>query len=164
VAAGFRFLAAEEPDCVIPVAGPAGPALPLPGRVNHLRTNPAGYRPARGRLFGAPDASPPAMFAQGMRALADQRSALALDRDPVRALRQAARAFLAFCVQDPVRYQLLFERVVPDFAPSAASMELSAGALRYVEAWHHAAGLTDQHLTRPDARSDSCQTEPPGRR
>jgi hypothetical protein len=32
---------------------------------------------------------------------------------------------------------------VPDFVPSAASMELSAGALRYVEAWHRAAGLTD---------------------
>jgi hypothetical protein len=32
---------------------------------------------------------------------------------------------------------------VPDFVPSAASMELSAEALRHVEAWHRAAGLTD---------------------
>lgn len=93
--------------------------------------------------FASKQAIYDAMFAQGMRALVDQRSALALDRDPVRALRQAARAFLAFCVEDPVRYQLLFERVVPDFVPSPASMELSAGALRYVEAWHRAAGLTD---------------------
>ncbi len=93
--------------------------------------------------FASKQAIYDAMFAQGMRALVDQRSALALDRDPVRALRQAARVFLAFCVEDPVRYQLLFERVVPGFVPSAASMELSAGALRYVEAWHHAAGLTD---------------------
>src|ERR1700730_7044876 len=83
------------------------------------------------------------MFAQGMRALVDQRAGLALDRDPVRVLRQAARAFLACCVADPVRYQLLFERVVPDFVPSAASMELSVEALRYVGAWHRAAGLTD---------------------
>jgi AcrR family transcriptional regulator len=84
-----------------------------------------------------------AMFGQGMRELVDQRAALALDRDPIRALRQAARAFVAFCVEDPVRYQLLFERVVPDFVPSAASMELSAEALSYLDAWHSAAGLTD---------------------
>ncbi|HSS91089.1 MAG TPA: TetR/AcrR family transcriptional regulator [Streptosporangiaceae bacterium] len=84
-----------------------------------------------------------AMFAQGMGALVDQRAGLDLPGDPVRALRQAARAFLAFCVQDPVRYQLLFERVVPDFTPSVASMELSARALGYLEAWLGAAGLTD---------------------
>jgi AcrR family transcriptional regulator len=93
--------------------------------------------------FASKQAIYDAMFAQGMRALAGQRAALALDRDPIRALRQAARAFLGFCVEDPVRYQLLFERVVPDFVPSAASMELSAEALRHVEAWHRAAGLTD---------------------
>jgi AcrR family transcriptional regulator len=84
-----------------------------------------------------------AMFAQGMRALVEQRAGLVLDPDPIRALRQAARAFLAFCVEDPVRYQLLFERVVPDFEPSATSMELSAEALGYLAAWHSAAGLTD---------------------
>ena len=84
-----------------------------------------------------------ALFAQGMRALVDQRAALALDRDPIQALRQAARAFVAFCVEDPVRYQLVFERVVPDFVPSEASMQLSAEALSYLEDWHGAAGLTD---------------------
>src|ERR1700730_1288869 len=36
-----------------------------------------------------------ARFAQGMRELVDQRAALALDRDPIRALRHAARAFVA---------------------------------------------------------------------
>jgi AcrR family transcriptional regulator len=84
-----------------------------------------------------------AMYAQGMGALVDTRAGLDLPGDPVRALRQAARAFLAFCVEDPVRYQLLFERVVPDFQPSAASMELSARAVGYLEAWLGAAGLTD---------------------
>ncbi len=68
---------------------------------------------------------------------------MVLDPDPIAALRQAARAFLEFCVENPVRYQLLFERVVPDFVPSAASMELSQEALSYLERWHHAAGLTD---------------------
>ena len=93
--------------------------------------------------FASKQAIYDAMFAQGMRTLVDQRSALTLDRDPVRALRQAARAFLAFCTEDPVRFQLLFERVVPDFEPSPASMQLSAEALRYVEEWLSAAGVTD---------------------
>jgi AcrR family transcriptional regulator len=83
-----------------------------------------------------------AMFAQGFRALVDQRAALDVDRDPIRALRHGARAFLAFCVQDSVRYQLMFERVVPDFVPSAASMELSVAALSYLERWLGAAGLS----------------------
>jgi hypothetical protein len=45
---------------------------------------------------------------RGLGALVDQRAGLGLDPDPVRALRQAARAFLEFCVEDPARYQLLF--------------------------------------------------------
>jgi AcrR family transcriptional regulator len=84
-----------------------------------------------------------AMFAQGFRSLADQRAALAVDREPIAVLRQGASAFLAFCVEDPVRYQLMFERVIPDFVPSAASMELAADALSYLERWLRAAGLTD---------------------
>jgi AcrR family transcriptional regulator len=84
-----------------------------------------------------------AMFAQGMGELVDQRAGLVLDPDPIAVLRHAARAFLAFCVEDPVRYQLLFEGVVPDFVPSAASMELSQEALSYLERWHRAAGLTE---------------------
>jgi AcrR family transcriptional regulator len=83
-----------------------------------------------------------AMFAQGFRALVGQRAALGVDRDPVRTLRRGASAFLAFCVEDSIRYQLMFERVVPDFAPSAASMELSVEALRYLECWLGAAGLS----------------------
>jgi AcrR family transcriptional regulator len=82
-----------------------------------------------------------AMFAQGMQALIDDRASLRLDHDPIRALRQAADSFLAFCVEDPIRFQLLFERVVPDFSPSAASMELASEALSYVRTWLDAAGL-----------------------
>jgi AcrR family transcriptional regulator len=93
--------------------------------------------------FSSKQAIYDAMFAQGMGALVDQRAGLVLDPDPIAALRGAARAFLEFCVEDPVRYQLLFERVVPDFVPSAASIDLSKEALSYLERWHRAAGLTD---------------------
>jgi uncharacterized protein (TIGR03083 family) len=85
-----------------------------------------------------------AMFAQGFRTLAHRRAALRLDGDPVRALRQGARAFLDFCLEDPVRYQLMFERTLPDFVPSAASMDVAAEALGYLERWLRAAGLADR--------------------
>jgi hypothetical protein len=36
----------------------------------------------------------------------------------------------------------MFERVVPDFVPSAASMELAVEAIGYLERWLGATGLT----------------------
>jgi AcrR family transcriptional regulator len=86
-----------------------------------------------------------AMFAQGFRALIQQRAALNVDRDPIKTLRLGARAFLAFCVEDSVRYQLMFERVIPDFVPSPASMELTVEALGYLERWLSAAGLSERN-------------------
>ena len=84
-----------------------------------------------------------AMFAQGFQALIDERRALRLDRDPVTALRQGARHFIEFCEADPARYQLLFQRSIPGFEPSPASLALSAEALGFLERWLTAAGLED---------------------
>src|SRR4051794_13287713 len=55
------------------------------------------------------------------RAMAD------LDRqgDPVTVFRAGSAMFTAWCIKDPVRYQLLFQRTIPDFEPSAASMALA---------------------------------------
>jgi len=36
-------------------------------------------------------------------------------------LREAFRTYFEFCVADPVRYQLLFQRTIPGFVPSDAS-------------------------------------------
>jgi AcrR family transcriptional regulator len=44
----------------------------------------------------------------------------------VEALRRGAEAFVGFCVEDPVRYQLLFQRTIPGFEPSPESY---AGAI-----------------------------------
>lgn len=37
--------------------------------------------------------------------------------------------FLGFCVEDPVRYQLLFQRTIPGFEPSPQSYALAVEAL-----------------------------------
>ncbi|GAC1439517.1 MAG: hypothetical protein NVSMB55_01240 [Mycobacteriales bacterium] len=41
--------------------------------------------------------------------------------DPVRRLRGQAHAFVQFCIEDPVRHQLLFQRTIPGFEPSPAA-------------------------------------------
>lgn len=86
-----------------------------------------------------------AMFAQGFQALVDERRRLRLPTDPVAAFTAGCRHFLEFCTRDPARYQLLFQRPIPGFEPSATSMEVSHAALGYLEDWLAAAGLGDRH-------------------
>lgn len=44
-------------------------------------------------------------------------------------LGRVAHAYVDFCTADPVRYQLMFQRTIPDFVPSAASYRLAVEAL-----------------------------------
>jgi AcrR family transcriptional regulator len=66
-----------------------------------------------------------AMFLEGCRAFSDSianaESGDRSDDDPVDAARATMRVFVEFCTSDPVRYQLLFQRTIPDFEPSAES-------------------------------------------
>ena len=113
--------------------------------------------------FDSKDAIYDAMFAQGQHQLAEHMAPvfeLPLDRE---AFRAGAQAFFAFSVEDPVRYQLLFQRVLPDFVPSAASYDLAVANLgrladsltavgfsdpRHVDLWTALlSGLTSQQLT-----------------
>ncbi len=76
--------------------------------------------------FSSKDALYDAMFAQGYRQLLDLGP---LQADDLReALRAGAERFIDFCVADPTRYQLLFQRTIPGFEPSAASYELAKQA------------------------------------
>ena len=49
--------------------------------------------------------------------------------DPRDTLRGRMRLFTGFCVADPVRYQMVFERPVPGFEPSPESFQITAAAL-----------------------------------
>lgn len=66
-----------------------------------------------------------ALFAQGHRQLHAAMADLDRTSDPVSVFRAGSARFTAFCTDDPVRYQLLFQRTIPDFEPSAASMALA---------------------------------------
>jgi len=92
--------------------------------------------------FDSKDALFDAMFAQG------QREFLALDypagRDLREALGEGVKVFARFCCDDPVRYQLLFQRTIPGFEPSPESWELAQSAYDHSMAPIRAHGVTDQ--------------------
>jgi AcrR family transcriptional regulator len=70
-----------------------------------------------------------AMFAEGNAALLEHVLSIPRDDDPRVTLRRAAKGFMHFCMQDTARAQLLFQRTVPDFEPSAESYAMAVEAL-----------------------------------
>jgi AcrR family transcriptional regulator len=52
-----------------------------------------------------------------------------------------AEAFADFCIEDPARYQLLFQRTIPGFEPSAESYEPSVRVLALTRTRLEAAGI-----------------------
>jgi AcrR family transcriptional regulator len=57
--------------------------------------------------------------------------------------RRAARAFFAFCVADPVRFQLLFQRTIPGFEPSPESYACAVARLASLGRAFEAIGIDD---------------------
>jgi AcrR family transcriptional regulator len=66
-----------------------------------------------------------AMFADGYRQLLEFIGSHRYGDDPARALSRLVADCVQFSSDDVVRHQLLFQRTIPGFDPSAASMELA---------------------------------------
>jgi AcrR family transcriptional regulator len=71
-----------------------------------------------------------ALFAYGNEQLLAWFDALQLPAEPSEALRAFSAEAMAFFIEDPVRYELLFERTLPGFEPSPGSYAL---ALRFYD-------------------------------
>jgi len=84
-----------------------------------------------------------AMFAQGAQDFLARERALATTGDALHDLQAGSRMFVGFCTEDPVRYQLLFQRTIPGFEPSPESYAISVEALDIVRDRLHQAGLSD---------------------
>jgi AcrR family transcriptional regulator len=84
-----------------------------------------------------------AMFAESNRDLLRRITTLAAVSDPVEGLRLRARTFLDFCVEDPARYQLLFQRTIPNFEPSPDAYAPALQILDDARAALRACGITD---------------------
>ena len=91
-----------------------------------------------------------AMFLEGNeQLLGTMRTALGAmgeDDDPVAQSLTIADTFVRFCASDPIRYQLLFQRTIPDFVPSEASYAVAKEAYDLSVAPLRALGLDDQQI------------------
>ena len=83
-----------------------------------------------------------AMFAEANREILSRTLQLPPRSDPVRALKEQAHLYLQFCVEDPVRYQLLYQRTIPGFAPSPESYAPAVEALELARVALAACGVT----------------------
>jgi AcrR family transcriptional regulator len=70
-----------------------------------------------------------AMFGEAATEFADVMTARYEEDDPRDLLAAGFRRFVAFCTDDVARYQLLFQRTIPGFEPSADSYEPAVRAL-----------------------------------
>jgi AcrR family transcriptional regulator len=84
-----------------------------------------------------------AMFAEGARAHLEYATHRQRTGDPLKDLQLGMRDFVDFCVSDPVRYQLLFQRTIPGFEPSPETYAIAVEALTRVREHLTEIGMTD---------------------
>lgn len=97
--------------------------------------------------FGSKSEIYDAMFRAGYhefsKSLADLPANLPAGAEPAEQLRNAAHRFFEFCTNEPVRYQLLFQRTIPDFEPSAESWQLALSVYEEMSHRFELIGITD---------------------
>jgi AcrR family transcriptional regulator len=96
------------------------------------------------QYFPSKDAIYDALFAAGHRELHQLMETLDRTGRPVDIFKRGSRMFTEFCLEDDVRYQLLFQRTIPGFVPSDASMALAWRSYQDMSGALAAAGVTDQ--------------------
>ncbi|MGI8757000.1 MAG: TetR/AcrR family transcriptional regulator [Acidimicrobiales bacterium] len=94
--------------------------------------------------FASKNAIYDAMFAQGARQYLEVEATIPTSGDPLTDLRAGVRSFVDFCTQDPVRYQLLFQRTIPGFEPSPDAFAISIEGLARLKARLAALGIEDE--------------------
>jgi AcrR family transcriptional regulator len=85
-----------------------------------------------------------AMFADGYRQLLKLVGSRRYGDEPRRALSRLVADCVQFSSDDVVRHQLLFQRTIPGFEPSAASMDLAGEFYAFGKALAEAAGAHTQ--------------------
>jgi len=84
-----------------------------------------------------------AMFDESNRELLRRLTEVAATGDAVERLHHLARVFLDFCVEDPERYQLLFQRTLPRFEPGPESHAAAVDVLDTARTALRACGIAD---------------------
>jgi AcrR family transcriptional regulator len=89
--------------------------------------------------FDSKNALYDAMFAQGCTEFVAGQPELPTDVSA--GVRTILQYYVDFCTADPVRHQLLFQRTIPGFEPSAASFEIASRSLQIIAQWFEDSGL-----------------------
>jgi AcrR family transcriptional regulator len=84
-----------------------------------------------------------ALFARWHRELEAWMSSFDREGDPEQVFRAGSARFTEFCMAYPVRYQLLFQRTIPDFEPSEESMALARASFAELAAVLARLGVVD---------------------
>jgi AcrR family transcriptional regulator len=92
------------------------------------------YFPSKNDLYDA-------MYAQGLKEMADALAKAPGGVDPVDSLKRHVRLFTRLCTTDPCRYQLIFERPIPGFVPKPESFAVGAAGLAKTAEIAAAAGV-----------------------
>ena len=92
--------------------------------------------------FDAKHAIYDAMFIHGNEELLARLRSARWGTTPRSVLRTGARAFVEFAVEDLARYQLLFQRSIPDFEPSPTAYTSAITVFEETRARHIAIGIT----------------------
>jgi AcrR family transcriptional regulator len=93
--------------------------------------------------FASKNAIYDAMYAQGAHQFVSEQARMPVPDDPLAALKAVVHFFVGFCAADFARYQLLFQRTIPGFAPSAESFKISEDSLAELGAYLASLGVTD---------------------
>lgn len=84
-----------------------------------------------------------AMYAQGAQQFVDEQKRMTVSDKPLEGLKAVLHYFVKFCAADFARYQLLFQRTIPGFEPTAESFKISEDSLAEVGAYLASLGVTD---------------------
>lgn len=111
----------------------------------HALARAVGMRqPSLYEYFDSKHALYDAMFQDGNRQLLARIDEYDLPRDPRASLKAFLSLFVSFSLDDPARYELLFQRHLPNFTPSEESMVMAGEVLGRLEPLLHAAGVHSQ--------------------
>ena len=100
-------------------------------------------QPSLYEYFDSKHALYDAMFADGNQQLLARVDQLSYPCDPRAALKKYLGAFVAFGLEDPARYALLFQRHVPGFVPSPDSYAVAEQVLERGIKLANEAGITE---------------------
>ena len=93
--------------------------------------------------FDSKEAIYDALFGEGCQGYVDLRRSVPRTGDARADFRTGTRHFFDFCLEDPARYQLLFQRTIPGFEPSPESYAPSVEGLEMTRQALVEAGGTD---------------------